>query len=59
VGVRLERGEGDGGDNGEEDFSAEPDDEGEIEKSAKKSLHWERIQGWGGGYSRDFLGGKG
>ncbi len=34
VGVRLERGEGDGGDHGEEDFGAEPDDEGEIKKSA-------------------------
>lgn len=48
VGVRVECGEGDGRDNGKEDLSAEPDDECEIEKSAKKSLHGDRIQGKGG-----------
>jgi len=45
--VRLEGGEGDGGDYGKEDLSAEPDDECEIEKSAEKSLHGDRIQGRG------------
>jgi hypothetical protein len=44
VGVGVERGEGDGCDHGKEHLGAEPDDEREIEKSAQKSLHGDRIQ---------------
>ena len=35
----LQRGEGDGGNDGKEDLRAQPDDEREIEKGAEKSLH--------------------
>ena len=42
--IRRERGEGDGGDDREEDFRAEPDDEREVEQGAEKGLHEERIQ---------------
>ena len=38
VGVRPQRGEGDGGYDGEKDLRAQPDDEREIKKSAEKSL---------------------
>jgi len=56
-GVRLERGEVMAATTGRR-LSAEPDDEGEIEKSAKKSLHWEGYKG-GVVIFEDFLGGKG
>ena len=50
VSVRVERGEGDGRDDGKKHFGAEPNDKRQIEKRAQKSFHAKRIQGRSGGH---------